>query len=1020
MRAELHQIPGTTSHAARTEPTLEPFEWAQGYLAASDASADEANARARAQLAALLARQGYTTAAQFVAAPPVSAASAAGAATDNAGDEALAAAIRAHGAPVIPSISEGHNGTPRFFITSAEPRALLAAAEREFGAHGVDAELRLFLDEALAAGDCYLDTAPGLGFAALSAATQPHRVAVHAVLQAHDAIDAANIAASASISGGHVTVHDAPSIEGFVPEPLAPSAFVVLHVGAAAHVAPVLTSLRPLVQAGMIGAVAWRRQSDGAEVAAAALEVLGFTPFALVDGGEGMELVPADAVHTNEYVFSLTDAFIARTPRGEALDAPAIARGADGYTDGAYIAHHARALFEAISEDLAPGSHELGRTPTRGELATAQLEMAWPHAKVVSFDVFDTLVTRRVATPTDVFVLMADRAPFADIAISAAAFAHARRLAEHDARVAAATAHGSAEVTLHDIHTALAARLGLDASRVDVMVHAEQQLELDLCEAHPTLQAWFTRAVREGKAVWCISDTYHTRDFVRRLLTHCGYDMQRVCVMASSEARCSKGEGRLFAQTLQQQQVAPADVLHIGDHDVADDEIPASLGMHTVLHPWASARSTDAGNGTAGDALVLGLAARAARCHEPPPPFWWRFGYSVAGPLLSGFALWLARQFEADGIDRAYFLLRDGEILRDVYHAVLGSGSHIPTALLESSRRAFALPAYDAQRPSLLAQLTVSENPRPVREFFTRVGLSASAFSKEIAAAGFSGPEAIVTPDDRDAERRLAHLMRTPTVVAALRARARDERHLLFEYLEQEGVLAGGRVAFVDVGWNATIQRSLVAALDTEKRQQLVHGYYIGSRAPAHAGMQHGTVRGYLFEAGEPVDRARTIMRLPQLLEFVCSTTRGSLHAFARENGRVVPVHGPVDHDEAQQEAHHAMRTGVMAFAHAFAEARETFVVRDVHPAAAMHRLAGLIESPTFEQAQQVGAIRHGDGLGANRSRALAMFAPDSWSVGDIHRDRKTAYWQAGLAGQHSAQSLVLRTLQWLSQTGAE
>jgi len=388
--------------------------------------------------------------------------------------------------------------------------------------------------------------------------------------------------------------------------------------------------------------------------------------------------------------------------------------------------------------------------------------------------------------------------------------------------------------------------------------------------------------------------------------------------------------------------------------------------------------------------------------------------------LLAGFSLWLARRFQHDAIDRAYFLLRDGEILLDVYRTVVGDTGSATTALLESSRRAFALPAFDAQRPSLLAQLTVSENARPVHEFFARVGLTASHFGKEILDAGFTGAQEIVQPDDRVGERRLVALMRAPAIVAALRERARDERELLFGYLDQEGVLAGGRVAFVDVGWNATIQRSLVAALETDGRAQCVNGYYLGSLGPAHVGTGAGTVQGYLFEASEPADRTRIVMRLPQLLEFICSTTRGSLRRFTREQGRVVPVHGAVDHDSAQQEAHRSMRAGVMEFARDFAVARPIFDVHEVSPTAAMQRLARVIEHPTFEEAQHVGALKHGDGLGSDRSRHLAMFDTDAWSIGDIHRARKAAYWQAGLAGHHGPQALVLRTLQWLSQTEAE
>lgn len=1007
---------------APTKQSPAPFAWAHAYLADPTDAASAAAQAARTALAELLEHQGFPASAHALVAETDADSVKSPAASP--ADAALVAVITSHGAPVVPSVNSTQAETARFYVTSTDMTQLAASAEREFGAHGVDAELRLFLDEALAAGDCYLDAAPGLGFAALSAASCGQPITVRALLHETSptghASAASDLATSARLTGVDVRTHGTDDLEDLPFEALAPTAYVIVHAGDAGQVAPLLSRLRQAVRDGVVGAVAWRRNTEGEATAAAVLDVLGFTPFALVDGAEGMELVPAEAVSTNDYVLSLTDAFIARQPRPAADAAPVPQRDAEGYTDGAYIAHHARALFDAIAEDLSPGSRELGRTPTRSELALAQLEMAWPSARVVSFDVFDTLLTRRVATPSDVFLLLADRTPFASLGMEAAALAALRRQAERDARLRVAAAMGSGEVTLTEIHRVLAERLQWDASQVPDMVDAEQAVELDICEAHPTLNAWFERARRDRKTLWCLSDTYHDSAFLRTLLAHCGYDMREVLVVASSEARCSKGEGRLFLQVLASQQTLASHVLHIGDHDQADDEVPAAHGIVTVLHPWAAARPADPANITAGNAVALGMAARVSRCFEPPAPFWWRFGYGIAGPLLSGFALWLSRRFDDDAIDRAYFLLRDGEILLDVYKSVVAPGGRATTSLLESSRRAFALPAFEAQRPSLLAQLTVSENPRPVREFFTRMGLSAAEFEAEIRASGFSSADVVVLPDDQKAGRQLARLMSTASVVDALRGRARDERALLLTYLEQEGVLAGGRVAFVDVGWNATIQRSLVAALETERRTSNVNGYYIGTRPPAHVGVGAGTVRGYLFEAGDPSARMHTVMRVPQLLEFVCSTTRGSLERFASENGRIIPVHGPVDHNPAQQEMHHTMRAGVMAFAHEFAAARERFGIDEVMPDAAMYGLQRLIERPTFEQAAQVGSIRHGDGLGSNRSRALAQFSPDAWSIGDIHRARKSAYWQAGLAGQYGPQALVLRTLQWLSQMEAE
>ena len=267
---------------------------------------------------------------------------------------------------------------------------------------------------------------------------------------------------------------------------------------------------------------------------------------------------------------------------------------------------------------------------------------------------------------------------------------------------------------------------------------------------------------------------------------------------------------------------------------------------------------------------------------------------------------------------------------------------------------------------------------------------------------------------------RVSRLLQQPAVEQALHARSAEERALLMGYLAQEGVLDGGRVALVDIGWNGTIQKSLMAALELERRSASISGYYLGTLGAAHVEMGGSAMAGYLFEAGRPHARQQTIMQLPQLLEFVCSTTRGSLRAFEQRHGRVEPLHSAVDHDAAQQEAHEQLRDGVLEYAWRFREVATPLEAAAISPDAAMKRLARVILSPTAEEAATIGSIRHGEGMATGRARALAEFSPDAWTVQAVHRDLMQSYWPAGLSARRSAQAQILRTLQWLSQGAQE
>ena len=686
------------------------------------------------------------------------------------------------------------------------------------------------------------------------------------------------------------------------------------------------------------------------------------------------------------------------------------AAGCDVFTDAAVdgVVAQAQALFDGIlgaTEDAAPSA-----------VATARLEAAWPAATVVSFDVFDTLVVRKVATPRDLFLLLKSVSPYAELAADATVVATARVQAEEVARTAALSMRGSVEVTLAEICSVLAPHFGLPLESVGAMVAAEQALELALCAPHQHVRGWFERAVVEGKRVWCVSDTYHSASFLRQLLTHCGLPMHGIQVLSSADELINKSSGRLFQTLVTQCRVAPSAILHIGDNPQGDGEVPASLGLHAVCHPWAAWQHTDTPSASIGDACALGMAQVAARTHEPPQPFWYRFGYAVAGPLLAGFALWLRTALEADRIDRAYFLLRDGEILQRVYRALFGDERGPTVALLESSRRAFLLPALEANEKSLTAQLLATEDPRPAREFLDRLGIRSGDVVAAFRSVGFRSPDDVVAPGDVVALRRIAALFAHPSVAQRLLARTREERALAVKYLRGEGVLGAGRVALVDVGWNGTIQKSIAAIAALSKAPTTILGYYIGTSARAGDGIAGDAMRGYLFEQAQPPSRWQQVFVLSQLVEFICSAPRGSLRGFAQRDGVVRPVHAPLDHTDAQLGWLAALHDGAEDYATDLQRERAMFGFATVSPDAALQPLARVLLHPTAEEAWHIGNVRHGDGLGTDRVRTFASFRDDAWTVPAIQADADHALWPIGLRARRDARSLLLRTMGWMDR----
>jgi hypothetical protein len=237
-----------------------------------------------------------------------------------ASDAVLARTIMRSGEVLVPSVQVTADGAPRFVLLIPDPAAVADAIAQEFGEHGVQAELRLFLDEVLRTGDRFVDAAPGVGFAAMTAASADAVASVIALCDTAAQCAAIDASARCSDVSESVTAREGVTLAELALGPAIDGASTILHAGGASAVAPLLTTARAALERGDIGAVAWRcgradetgRDAECLQIAAAVLGVFGFEHFALVAGVNGPELVPADAMSSNEMIFSIEPGFMAR------------------------------------------------------------------------------------------------------------------------------------------------------------------------------------------------------------------------------------------------------------------------------------------------------------------------------------------------------------------------------------------------------------------------------------------------------------------------------------------------------------------------------------------------------------------------------------------------------------------------------------------------------------------------------------------------------------------------------------
>ena len=200
--------------------------------------------------------------------------------------------------------------------------------------------------------------------------------------------------------------------------------------------------------------------------------------------------------------------------------------------------------------------------------------------KIVSFDVFDTLLKRTTYFPTDVFVLLGEKFKHELSSGFFCNFADIRCNAEYQKRQESKTD----EITLDEIYDYMASTYGIDKSLADKLKNAELEIEKDVLTMRETGKDFYDIAQINGKEIIYISDMYLPENFIYSVLQNNGYSKENKLYL-SCEYRQNKWQGNLYKTMLLDKKISPKQVVHIGDNHFADFEKPSALGIRAFYFP---------------------------------------------------------------------------------------------------------------------------------------------------------------------------------------------------------------------------------------------------------------------------------------------------------------------------------------------------------------------------------------------------------------------------------------------------
>lgn len=429
-----------------------------------------------------------------------------------------------------------------------------------------------------------------------------------------------------------------------------------------------------------------------------------------------------------------------------------------------------------------------------------QLTNKIDQAKIVSFDMYNTLIFRKTRLPQDIFLLT-------EFYTGIDGFSNSRQKMQKKAAGYVRRKFGYPHANLREIYRF--ASCGRQKAEQAEQIERRLEERLSVCNARMRHVWQYARAC--GKRVIITSDMYLERSAIEKILRRCSItDWDDIYV--SSDIRKTKYDGTLYDFILEKERVHADEMLHIGDDWHADIQMAVEKGIRTF---WYRHQEADLAK-----SLYEISHSNGQLFEEKEMAFWYNLGYQTGGPLYMGLGLWLKKTI---GTRRLCCLSRDGFNLTRML-SEFGITEH---DYIYTSRRALLLAHMTKLGHRELELLPPYSCGQTVREILNYIGLELLP-ETEIRAAGLKGYDAVIRTKSDIAKMKQLYKKNENAVLK----RCRKERMYLKQYFTDKDLFQK-EMYFFDSGWNGTTQYLLQKIYESLHKKSSICFCYAGIKKSA-------------------------------------------------------------------------------------------------------------------------------------------------------------------------------------------
>lgn len=504
---------------------------------------------------------------------------------------------------------------------------------------------------------------------------------------------------------------------------------------------------------------------------------------------------------------------------------------------------------------------------------------------MISFDVFDTLITRNVATPEGVFAIMQEKIyhedTFADLDIYVKNnFYEIRVNSENLARHIFAR-DGIQEITISQIYEIMALNCGFSKDVLFDLLALEKKIEVEnVIGITPNIEL-LKRYVANGERVILITDMYLDIDTIKQMLLEVDNIFINIPVYLSSQYKKSKW-GKLLFPIIKEAEniISYSEWTHYGDNVLSDIQNASSFGINAIHLPFEQLSECEKFvlDGKESDGAIqlhLGISRNSRLCHDLNSTM--TIGSTIGGNILFPYVYWIIKESLKKEINRLYFVARDGYILKIIADKIIEKEKYpITTYYIYGSRRAWRMASFSGGAKEICDLIKVSyiervHNLNDLAELFEIPKMEICSFlpgtdtykDKELSSYFIVKILEMLSANERFAQ----YITEKQSV----------NRSLMRRYLQQEIVYSDDKFAFIELAGTGYTQKCLANVM-TDFYDGRIRTFYFKMENI----IKHENCENYVYFP--------SLLNMDLVVEMICRAPHGQTVGYKESRERIEPI----------------------------------------------------------------------------------------------------------------------------------